>query len=122
MKKLFTLTLTLFILSSAFSQKIISTVSFLKPAITVSFGHRYVEMYSFTKNERDNRIANINADYYMQVKQVLNLRISASKKVDLIQALQKERSNRIQNVNERFFDYRNKFNYNHYDRYYNWIK
>lgn len=123
MKKLFTLTLTLLILSSAaFSQSFFSTVSFRTPGFSISFGHRYVETYSFTKNERDLQVAKINANYNQQVKQVMNLRIAAPKKVDLIQQLQKERNNKIQNMNDRFFDYRNKYNYNHYDRNYNWIR
>jgi hypothetical protein len=123
MKKIFTLLVTLFILSSAaFSQSFISTVSFRTPFLSISFGHRYVESYSFTKYERDLQIAKINAAYNDQVRQTMNLRIAAPKKIDLIQQLQKERNNRIQNVNERFFDYRNKHNYNHYDSRFNWIR
>lgn len=121
MKKFFTLVLTLFILSSAaFSQTFIS-VSFNRP-INVGFSHRYVESYSFTKYERDKQINNINAVYNQQVREVMNLRINASKKVDLIQQLQRERNNKIQNMNNRFFDNRNKYNYNHYDRYFNWVR
>ena len=68
------------------------------------------------------QISKINAAYSQQVREAMNLRISASKKIDLIQQLQRERNNKIQNANERFFDYRNKHNYNHYDRNYNWIR
>src|SRR5450432_1703962 len=113
MKKFFTLTLTLFILSSAaFSQQYISSVSFRTPLLNISFGHRYIETYSFTNYERDMQLQKINFNYNQQVKQVMDLRLGASKKVDLIQQLQKERSNKIQNLNDRFFDSRNKYNYN----------
>ena len=123
MKKLFTLTVTLFILSSAaFSQSFFSAVSFKTPFISINFGHRYVDAYSVSGYERDMQISRINAAYNQQVKEVMNLRIAAPKKVDLIQQLQRERNNRIQNVKDRFFDYRNKYNYNHYDRNYNWIR
>ena len=101
MKKLFTLVLTLFILSSAaFSQPFISIKT---PVISISFGHRYVETYSFTKYERDMQIA----------KKIIK---EATKKQ------QRERSNKIQNLNDRFFDYRNKYNYNHYDQHFNWMR
>jgi hypothetical protein len=123
MKKIFTLTLTLFILgTAAFSQSFIASVSFRTPTVSISFGHRYVETYSYTKYERDLQIAKINAMYNQQVKEVMNLRIGAAKKVDLIQQLQRERNNKIQNINDRFFDYRNKYNYNRYDRNFNWIR
>jgi len=68
------------------------------------------------------QISRITAAYNQQVREAMNLRISASKKIDLIQQLQRERNNKIQNVNERFSDYRNKYNHNHYDRNYNWIR
>ncbi len=120
MKKIFTLTLTLFILSSAaFSQSFYSRVSFTTPRFSINFGQRYVETYSFTQYEREDQIARINAAYNQQVKEVMNLRISAAKKVDLIQQLQRERANKVQNINERYFDARNKYNYMHYDRNYN---
>lgn len=121
MKKVFTLFLTLFILSSAaFSQPFIAQVSFRTPTINVSFSKRYVETYSFTKYERDMQLARINAEYNQQVKEAINLRISASKKIDLIQQLQKERNMKLQKVNDRFCDYRNKYNDNYYDRSFNW--
>ncbi|MEP6466705.1 MAG: hypothetical protein ABJB05_10390 [Parafilimonas sp.] len=123
MKKFFTLSITLLLLSSAtFSQSIFSRVSLRTPVISISFGHRYTDANSFSKNERNQQLFNINANYNQQVKQVMNLRIGAAKKVDLIQQLQKERSNKIQNVNDRFFDGRNKYNYNHYDQNYNWMR
>ena len=123
MKKIFTLFLTLFILSSAaFSQPFIASVSFKTPNVNVSFGKRYVDTYSYTKYERDMQISKINAAYNQQVREAMNLRISASKKIDLIQQLQRERNNKIQNVNERFLDCRNKYNYNHYDRDYSWVR
>lgn len=123
MKKLFTLTLTLFILSSAaFSQTFFSNVSFRTSGLNISFNHRYVETYSYTKNQRDVHISNINAAYNQQVNEIMNLRIATAKKVDLIQQLQRERSNKIQNVNDRFYDERNKYNDDHYDRNYNWIR
>jgi len=122
MKKIFTLSLTLLILSSAaFSQSFFS-VAFKTPVINVSFGHRYVDMYSFTQYERNLQIEKINGNYTEQVREVMNLRIAAPKKVDLLQQLQKERNKKIQNVNDRFFDYRNKYNYNHYDRNFNWTR
>jgi len=123
MKKIFTLYLSLFILSSAaFSQPFFASVSFKTPAVSISFGKRYVETYSYTKYEKDMQISRITAAYNQQVREAMNLRISASKKIDLIQQLQRERNNKIQNVNEHFSDYRNKYNYNHYDRNYNWIR
>ena len=122
MKKIFTLALTLGILSSAFSQPVIKKVSFISPLFSISFGHRYVETYSYTANARDMEIAKINANYQSQVKQIMNLRLGAARKVDLLQQLQKERANKIQNVNNRFFDARNKYNYMHYDRNFRWIK
>lgn len=123
MKKIFTLAFTLLILSSAaFSQSFFANISFRTPFINVSFGHRYVETYSFTSYERDLQIQRIRANYNEQVKEVMNLQIAAAKKVDLIQQLEREKANKIQNVNDRFFDSRNKFNYNHYDRNYNWIR
>jgi len=123
MKKIFTLSLTLLLLSSAaFSQSFISRVSFRTPVISISFGHRYVETYSYTKYDRDLQVSKINANYNQQVKEVMNLRLGAAKKVDLIQQLQRERNNKIKNVNDRFFDSRNKYNYDHYDQNYNWIR
>ncbi|HYJ64810.1 MAG TPA: hypothetical protein VEV62_13775 [Parafilimonas sp.] len=123
MKKIFTLTLALFILSSAaFSQSFFTRVSFTTPVFSINFGHRYVETYSFTQYERDKQITNINANYNQQVKEIMNLRIGAAKKVDLIQQLQREKANKVQNVNNRFFDEKNKYNYMHYDRNYRWIR
>lgn len=123
MKKIFTLFLTLFIISAtAFTQPLASAITFRTPAVHFSYEKRYVEAYSFTKPERDRQIANINAAYNRQVKEAMNLRIAASKKIDLIQQLQRERNNKIEAINNRFLDYRNKHNYNHYDRNFNWIK
>lgn len=122
MKKIFTLALTLFILSSAFSQSFVSRVTFRTPSFNISYGHRYVETYSFTNYERSMQIEKINSYYNEQLKKVMNLRIRAAKKVDLIQQLQIEKRNQIQNVNDRFFDARNKYNYSHYDKNYNWIR
>lgn len=122
MKKTFTLLLTMLIFCSAsFSQSFFS-VAFRTPIVSAHFGPRYVETYSFTKYERDVQVAKINANYNQQVRQVMNLRLAAPKKVDLIQQLQKERNYKIQMVNNRFFDWRNKYNYNHYDRNFNWIR
>lgn len=121
MKTIFTLALTLFILSSAFSQSYVR-VSYRTPGFNISYGHRYVETYSFTKYEKNMQVEKINSAYNQQVREIMNLRIGASRKVDLIQQLQKQRNNKIQNVNDRFFDARNKYNYMHYDSYYNWVK
>ena len=122
MKKIFTLALTLGILSSAFSQPVIKKVSFVSPLFSISFGHRYVETYSYTTYARYMEITKINANYQSQVRQIMNLRLSAARKVDLLQELQKEKANKIQKVNDRFFDSRNKYNYMHYDRNFRWIK
>ena len=123
MKKIFTLFLTLFILSSAaFSQQFAAAITFRTSAINLSFAHRYVEAYSFSKYERNMQVSKINAAYNQQVREAMNLRIPASKKIDLIQQLQREKNNKIQNVNYRFSDNRNKYNDNHYDRNYNWIR
>src|SRR5580765_6871171 len=111
MKKFFTLVLTLGILSSAFSQSFSSKVGYSTPVLSIGFVHRYVDMYSFTKNEKEFQMDKINSEYNQQVKTVLNMRLSASRKIDLIQQLQKERAMKIQRVNDRFFDYRNKYNY-----------
>ncbi|MFT4154057.1 hypothetical protein [Parafilimonas sp.] len=86
MKKIFTLFLTLFILSTAaFSQQFAAAITFRTPAIHIDFGRRYIESCSFTKYERDKQIANINRAYNQQVKEAMSLRIAASKKIDLIQ-------------------------------------
>ena len=122
MKKIFTLVLTLGILSSAFSQSFSTKVVYTTPGLSIGFSHRWVDMYSFTKNEREFQIDKINTEYNQQVRAILNMRISVSRKIDLIQELQKERAFKIQKVNDHFFDYRNKYNYNHYDRNYNWIR
>jgi len=123
MKRIFTLTATLFILSSAaFSQPVFSTISFRTPNVSISFAKHYVEGYSYTKFERDAQMSKINAAYNQQVKEIMNLHISAPGKVDLIQQLQRERNNKIQNISNRFFDSRNKYNYNYYDRNFNCIK
>ena len=123
MKKIFTLFLTLFILSTAaFSQQFAAAITFRTPAINLSFAHRYNEAYSFTKYEHDMQLSKINAAYNRQVREAMNLRIPASKKIDLIQQLQRERNNRIQSVDYRFSDYRNKYNDYHYDRNYNWTR
>jgi hypothetical protein len=123
MKKIFTLTLTLLILSSAaFSQSFFSRISFTSSLFSINFGHRYVETYSFTQYQRDKQIANINAEYNQKVKAVMNLNIGAGKKIELIQQLQRGKASQVQNVNNRFFDERNKYNYTHYDRNYNWIR
>lgn len=129
MKKIFTLFLTLFILSSAaFSQQFAVAVSFGNAprvagyAPRVNYAPRYVEAYSYTTYERDRQISFINAAYNQQVREAMKLRIPASRKIDLIQQLQRERNNKIQNLNNRFFDNRNKYNYNHYDKNYNWVR
>jgi len=122
MKKIFTLVLSLGILSSAFSQSFSTKVVYSTPVLNIGFAHRYVDMYSFTKNEKEFQIDKINSDYNQQVKAILNMRLSVSRKIDLIQELQKERAMKVQRVNGRFFDYRNKYNYNHYDAHFNWIR
>lgn len=125
MKKLFTLTFTLFILSyAAFSQPVFTQVSFRTPAVSINISKgfnapRYVESYSFSKYERDMQISRINAAYNQQVKEAMNLRIGASKKIDLIQQLERERNNKIRNLNDRFCDARNKYNDYYYDRDFN---
>jgi len=127
MKKLFTLTFTLFILSyAAFSQPVFTQVSFRTPAVSINinrgYAPRYIESYSYSKHERDIQLATINAAYNQQVKEAMNLRINASKKIDLIQQLQRERNNKIQNVNNRFMDGRNKYNDYYYDRNFNRVR
>ena len=120
MKKIFTLALTLFILNAAFSQTIVSRVSFRTPVLSINIGHRYVETYSFTQYERNRQVAQINSNYNQQVNEIMRLRIGAARKVDLIQQLQREKANRVANVNTRFYDERNKYNDVCYDRDYNW--
>jgi hypothetical protein len=127
MKKTFTLTLTLFILSyAAFSQPVFTQVSFRTPAVSINYGRytspRYVENYTYSKYERDMQLARINTAYNQQVKEAMNLRINASKKIDLIQQLQRERDNKIQSVINRFSDARNKYNDYYYDRDFNRIR
>ncbi len=119
MKKNFTLTLTLFILSSAaFSQSLSTHVSFNTPDISVSFNKGYVGRdVSYSGYDRDMQIQQINQAYNEQVNEIMNLRISAKRKVDLIRQLQKERNAGIQNVNERFCD--NSSGTIDYNRYYN---
>ena len=123
MKKIFTLTLTLLILSSAaFSQSFFSRVSFRTPLFSINFEPRYIETYSFTQYQRGKQIANINAEYNQKVNAIMRLNIGAGKKIELIQQLQRGKASQVKNVNDRFFDQRNKYNYMHYDRNYNWIR
>ena len=122
MKKLFTLALSFVIASAAFSQTFTAAVSFRTPVIKIVAAPRYVEYYSFTKYQRDLQIDQINRNYNLQVKEVMNMRLSASRKIDLIQQLQVEKRRKIDAVNDRFFDVRNKYNYNHYDGNYNWVR
>lgn len=125
MKKIFTLTLTLFILSSAaFSQSFFAKVSFNNNDLFFRITHpqRYIEGYSFTQYQRDNQIARINEEYNEKVRAAMNLNVGAGQKIRLIQQLQKGKANQVQAVNDRFFDARNKYNYMHYDRNYNWIR
>ena len=124
MKKFFTLTLTLLILSSAaFSQSFFVKVSFNNnPFYRITHAIRYDEAYSFTQYQRDNQIARINAEYNAKVNAAMKLNIGAGKKIELIQQLQRGKHNQIQAVNDRFFDPRNKYNYQHYDGNYNWIR
>lgn len=123
MKKTFTLFLALLILTAvSFSQPFAAAITFRKPAINLSFAHRYVEAYSFTKHERDMQLSKINAAYNQQLKETMDLRMPASKKIDLIQQLQRERNSKIQSVNYRFSYYRNKYNDNHYGRDHNWTR
>lgn len=120
MKKIFTLFLTLFIVSSAaFSQQFAAAVSF-RTAPRVSYAPRSIESYSYTKYERDKQLSFINAAYNQQVREAMSLRIPASRKIDLIQQLQKERNIKIKNLNNRFYDYRNRYNDNYNDNNYNW--
>lgn len=109
MKKIFTLTLTLIILSTAaFSQTIVSRVSIGTSNFSIDFGRRINgNRYSFTSYERDQRLHSINSVYNQQVASVMNLRIGYGKKMELIHQLQVDRSNRIAEVNARFFDRRN---------------
>jgi hypothetical protein len=117
MKKIFTLLVTLLILSSAaFSQSFISTISFRTPNLSINFGHHNVETYSYTRYDRDMQTAKINAAYNEQVREIMNLHIAARKKVDLIQQLEIERNKRIQNLNDYFSDNRNQHNRIQYDR------
>lgn len=119
MKKVFTLTLTLFILSSAtFSQSLFTHVSFNTPNISVSINKGYVDRnVYYSSYDRDLQIQRINQAYNEQVNEIMNLHISAKRKVDLIQQLQKEKNAGIQNVNERFFN--NRGDNIDYNRYYN---
>jgi hypothetical protein len=111
MKKIFTLLVTLLILSSAaFSQSFISTISLRTPNLSIDFGHHYDQTYSYTRYDRDMQIAKINAAYDQQVREVMNLRMSARKKVDIIQQLERERNIKIQNLNNYFFDNRDQYN------------
>ncbi len=119
MKKIFTLFLTLFILSSAAFSQQFAAITFRAPAINLSFAHRNVEAYSYSKYERDMQVSKINAAYNQQVREAMDLHIPASKKIDLVQQLQRERNNKIQDVNCSFSDNRNKYNDYHYDRNYN---
>lgn len=108
MKKIFTLTLTLIILSTAaFSQTIVSRVAINTPNFSIDFNRGYGDRYSFTPYERDQRIHSINSVYNQQVASVMNLRISYRKKMELINDLQNEKANRIADVNARFFNARN---------------
>ena len=89
MKKIFTLVLTLGILSSAFSQTFSTKVVYSTPVLTIGFTHRFAEMYSFTKHERDFQLDKINIEYNHQVKAVMNMRIGVQRKIELIQMLQR---------------------------------
>lgn len=121
MKKLFTLALTLFILSSAAFSQAYTKVSFRSPAVSVSFtNHRYVDDYSFTRYDRDVQLSRINAAYNQQVNEVMRLRINASRKVDLIQQLQRERDNKICSINDHFSDYRNRYNNGYHNSDFGW--
>jgi hypothetical protein len=119
MKKIFTLALTLFILSSAtFAQPLLAHVSINTPNISVSINKGYVDRnVYYSSYDRDLQIQRINQAYNGQVNEIMNLRISAERKVDLIQQLQNERNARIQNVSQRFAD--NCANKIEYNRYYN---
>lgn len=118
MKKIVTLFLTLFILSTAVFPQQFAAVSFRTPAVNRSFGNRYAGAYSFTKYEHDRQVAYINAAYNQQVREAMRLRIPASRKIDLMQQLQRERNNKIYNVSNRFSNYRNTYN----NRNFGWIR
>jgi hypothetical protein len=121
MKKIFTLFLTLFVLGVAAFSQTYTKVSFSSPAVSINFSsHRYVDVYSFTRYDRDVQLSRINAAYNQQVNEVMRLRINASRKVDLIQQLQRERDSKICSINDRFSDYRNRYNNDYYNRDFGW--
>jgi hypothetical protein len=117
MKKIFTLALTLFILSSAaFSQSTFAHVSINTPNVSLSFNKGFPDRNVYYSNyDRDMQIQRIKQAYNEQVNQVMNLRISAKRKVRLIHQLQNERDANVQNVNCGLAnDYNNRLNYNRY--------
>ena len=117
MKKIFTLTLTLIILSSAtFAQSAFAHVSISTPNISLSFNKGFPDRNVYYSNyDRDMQIQRINEAYNEQVNQVMNLRISTRRKVRLIHQLQNERDANIQNVNCGLANgYSNQSDYNRY--------
>jgi len=125
MKKIFTLLLITCAISSStlFAQ---SAIVF-KPAehaiiITANF-HRYDEMYSFTRYERDLRIQRINQEYNQAMRDIIKMPfLSAAQKVKLIREMEIKRRDQTKAMNEGFNDQRNKYNDYYYDSNFRWRK
>jgi hypothetical protein len=124
MKKIFTLLFSTLIIgsSSLFAQSAVIFKPVAQHAIVVSFNlHRYNEMYSLTRYERDMRVKNINEDYNKALKNIVTMRfLSPAQKVKLIREIELKRAAQIKNVNERFNDSRNKYNDYYYDSNFRW--
>jgi hypothetical protein len=119
MKKIFTLLFATFMIGSAFAQSaILSSRPVFDHAITFNGNyHRYDDMYSFTRYQKDLKIKRINEEYNHSLRSVISIRfLNAAQKVRLIRTIEFKRAEQIKIVNTRFNDYRNKYNDRYYDR------
>lgn len=118
MKKIFTLALTLFVLNAAFSQAVVSRVFFSTPRFSVHFSSSNASPHAYNDYERNYEIRCINDRYNQDVADVMNLHISAGRKMRLIKQLEKEREHKIEKLNG--CGYGNSYGYNNgYSNQYN---
>ena len=117
MKKFFTLALTLFILNAAFSQAVVSRAFFSTPRFSVNFSSNNVSPYAYNSYQDNYEIRCINERYNQDVSDVMNLHISAGRKMRLIRQLEIEREHKIEKltgcVNGNGYSYNNGYSNQH---------
>src|SRR5256885_16334735 len=108
MKRIFTLLFSLLITGATFAQSAASFYYTPGHAIIVNVSNRhYDEAFSFTRYERDLRIAKINEEYSRTMRTILNMRfITVAQKIKLIQEVEFKKTQQLNAVRAHFFNER----------------